>query len=205
VNLHEIGIKHGTDKATYHNFMYFYEKNIDRSQIKRFLEIGIFRGDSIKTWREWLPSEAVVEGWDINPFSPVPGCDLKIVNQLNEKQMLDNVTGTYDVILDDGGHTAKMMQTSMSVLFPYTRLYIIEDLHAPWCGPEYMDSGDINTLDMLENFNVDGWNSSYATEEQREYINQHAEVVDIFIRGDRDRPDSATAIIKNKDNNVQRN
>jgi hypothetical protein len=205
MNLHEIGIKHGTDKATFHNLMHFYEKHIDRESVKRFLEIGILYGDSIKTWREWLPSEAIVEGWDINPFSPVPGCDLKIVNQLNSRQMLDSITGTYDIILDDGGHTARMMQTSMSVLFPYTKLYIIEDLHAPWCGPGYMDSGDINTLDMLENFNIDGWNSSYATEEQREYINQHAEVVDIFIRGDRDKPDSATAIIKNKDKNVQGN
>jgi len=205
VNLHEIGLKHGTDKATYHNFMYFYEKHIDRSKVKRFLEIGILNGASIKTWREWFPDTTIVEGWDINVPPLVSNCDLRIVNQLDEKQMLDNITGTYDVILDDGGHTAKMMQTSMSVLFPYTQLYIIEDLHAPWCGSEYMDSGDINTLDILENFNIDGWNSSYATEEQREYINQHAEVVDIFIRGDRDKPDSATAIIKNKDKNVQGN
>jgi len=205
VNLHEIGMKHGTDKSTYHNFMHFYEKNINKESVKRFLEIGVFTSASIKAWREWLPKSTIVEGWDINPSPPVSGCDLRIVDQLNNKQMLDNVTGIYDVIIDDGGHTAKMMQSSMSVLFPYAKLYIIEDLHAPWCGPEYMEPGDINTLDMLENFNINGWDSPYATEEQREYINQYAEVVDIFIRGDREKPDSATAIIKNKDKNVQGN
>lgn len=198
MNLHEIGLKHGTDKSTYHNYMSFYEKNINKKEIERFLEIGIFRGDSIKTWREWFASETIVEGWDISPFPPVVGCDLRYVNQLNEKQMLENVTGTYDIILDDGGHTARMMQTSMSVLFPYTRTYIIEDLHAPWCGDGYMEPGDINTLDLLENFSINGWNSPYATEKQKEYINTNAEIVDIFIRGDRNKPDSATAIIKNR-------
>jgi hypothetical protein len=203
--LHELGMKHGTDKAIFHNYMHFYEKHIDPKTVKRFLEIGIFTGSSIKTWREWFPKGTVVEGWDINSSSPIDGCDLRVVDQLNKEQMLKNITGVYDVILDDGGHTARMIQTSMSVLFPHAKMYILEDLHAPWCGSGYMEPEDINTLDVIENFNVDGWNSPYATDEQREYINQYAEVVGVFVRGDRDKPDSAAAIIKNKDKNVQGN
>jgi hypothetical protein len=202
VSLHDIGLKHGTDKSIYHNFMYFYEKHIDPATVSRFLEIGIFNGASLRSWREWFPDTTIVEGWDINMPTPIPGCDLRIVDQLNVQQMLDNVTGTYDIILDDGGHTARMMQTSFATLFPLTHMYIIEDLHAPWCGPEYMEPGDINTLDLIENFAIDGWNSPYASDGQKEYINANAEVVNIFIRGDRSKPDSATAIIRNKGKNV---
>jgi len=198
MNLHEIGLKHGTDKSTYHEYMNFYEKHINKEEIERFLEIGILRAESIKTWREWFSSKTIVEGWDISPFPPVVGCDLRYVNQLNEKQMLENVTGTYDIILDDGGHTAKMMQTSISVLFPYTKTYIIEDLHAPWCGEGYVKPGDINTLDLLEKFSVDGWNSPYSTDEQKEYIDKNMEIVEIFVRGERSSPLSATAIMRNK-------
>ena len=202
MSLHEIGLKHGTDKAVYHGFMHFYEKHIDPAKVLRFLEIGVLNGASIKTWREWFSQDTLVEGWDINSPAPIPGCDLRVVDQLNVDQMLNNLTGTYDIILDDGGHTAQMMQLSFSTLFPFTKMYIIEDLHAPWCGPEYLGAGDINTLDLLENFPVDGWNSPHATKEQKDYINANAEIVDIFVRGERDRPDSATAIISNRSLNV---
>jgi hypothetical protein len=205
MKLHDIAIKYENlyigDKAGYHQYMDFYEKHLNPKNISRFLEIGIAYGASIRTWREWLPTTCIVEGWDINVSQPIENCDLRIVDQLNIESMLNNVTGIYDVILDDGGHTAQMMQTSFATLFSTTRLYIIEDLQAPWCGNHYMNVGDINTLDMLENFSKDGWTSQYCTEEQRNYINANAEIIDIFIRGNRNNPLSATCIIKNKLNN----
>ena len=204
MNLHDIALKNELlyigDKAKYHQYMNFYEKHLDPTNISRLLEIGIAYGASIRTWREWLPSDAIVEGWDINPVQPINGCDLRVVDQLNIQAMLDNVTGIYDVILDDGGHTAQMMQTSFATLFPYSRLYIIEDLQAPWCGEHYLGPNDINTLDMVENFNIDGWTSQYATKNEKNYINEYAQVIDIFIRGERSNPLSATCIIKNKAN-----
>ena len=204
MKLHDIALKHELahigDKATYHQYMHFYEKHLDPENISRFLEIGIAYGASIRTWREWLPEKVIVEGWDINPAQDIEGCDLRVVDQLDTQAMLDNITGTYDVILDDGGHTAEMMQTSFATLFPHTRLYIIEDLQAPWCGEHYLSPGDINTLDMLENFDIDGWTSRYATEDQKVYINENAQIVDIFIRGERNSPLSATCIIKNRAN-----
>lgn len=199
MNLHEIGLKHGTDKATYHGFLDFYEQHIDPLKVDRLLEIGIFHGASIRTWREWLPVTAIVEGWDINPHPPIDGCDLRVVDQLNVDAMLSNVTGVYDVIVDDGGHTARMMQTSFATLFPYARLYIIEDLHAPWCGGGYMEDGDIDTLNMVENLAVDGWTSRYCDSSQRDYINENAELVGLLVKTDGNIPTSATCVIKNKE------
>ena len=202
MNLHKIGLKHGTDKSTYHEYMDFYEKHFDRKNIKRFLEIGVQSGASLKAWREWLPKDSVAEGWDINPSTPIDGCDIRIVDQLDVDQMLNNITGEYDVILDDGGHTAQMMQVSFSTLFKFSKLYVIEDLHAPWCGEHFLAPNDINTLDLLEGFNINGWISPYSTDEQKEYIDKNMEIVEIFVRGERSSPLSATAIIRNRSKDV---
>lgn len=198
MRLQEIGTKHKTDKATYHKYLDFYEDNLKKESIKRFLEIGVWKSESLKTWREWFDNEVVIEGWDINPCPIVEGCDFKIVDQRNRKDMQKNITGLYDLILDDGAHTAETVQTSFSFLFPYTKIYIIEDLHAPWCGSEYLSPGDTNTINILDNFSIDGWNSKYALKEEKEYVTKNAEIVDIFYRGERNAPLSMSAIIRNK-------
>jgi hypothetical protein len=202
VSLHDIGMRHGTDKATYHNFLNFYEQHIDRDKVQRLLEIGIFQGASIRTWREWLPDSAIVEGWDINPHATIEGCDLRVVDQLDVAAMTENITGTYDVIVDDGGHTARMMQTSFATLFPHARLYIIEDLHAPWCGGQYLEPGDVNTLTMLEDFHINGWVSPYCSEQQRAYINANAEIEGLMITRKDNELSSATCVIRNKELHV---
>jgi hypothetical protein len=201
MKLQDIGLKYNTDKATYHNYLDFYEKHIDKDKVKRFLEIGIQNGNSIKTWREWFNSSTIIEGWDINESNPIKNCDLRIVDQTNREQMFNNITGLYDVILDDGGHTTEMIEKSFSLLFKYTKMYIIEDLHAPWCGKEFIIGNDKPTINLLDGINTNGWQSKYATDLEKSYINENAKIVDIFYRGSRDKPDSMSAIIVNKENN----
>jgi hypothetical protein len=198
MTLQEIGLKYYTDKATYHGYLDFYEKYIDKENIKRFLEIGIQAGYSIKTWREWFNNNTIVEGWDINQFKPIDNCDLRIVDQTDRNQMIKNITGLYDVILDDGGHTTEMMETSFSLLFKHTKIYIIEDLHAPWCGKEFTIGEDTPTINLIDKIKTHGWISKYATEEEKEYISTNAEVLEVYYKGDRSTPSSMTAIIANK-------
>ena len=197
MSLHEIGLKHGTDKSTYHMYMDFYEKCIPRAEIKSFLEIGVQGGYSLRAWREWFDPECRIEGWDINPPIHINGCTVKIVDQSNRAEIKRNSHDFYDLVIDDGGHTPMQMQTSFSVLFPKSRYYVIEDLHAPWCGPEFFPLGEQNTVDLIES--IPNWNSKYSTEEEREYINKNAEVVELFVRGTRDTPMSMTVFIKNRE------
>lgn len=198
IKLQDIGLKHKTDKATYHQYLDFYENALDKPSIKRFLEIGVWKSESLRTWREWFDKDVIVEGWDINPCPLVDGCDFRLVDQRDRNSMNKNITGLYDLILDDGAHTAETIQTSFSFLFPHTKIYIIEDLHAPWLSSEYLKPGDTNTINILDNFNKNGWTSKYALEEEKEYINKNAEIVDIFWRGERNNPLSMSAIIRNK-------
>lgn len=200
MRLQEIGLKYQTDKATYHKYLDFYEQHIKRESVKRFLEIGIYKGQSIKMWRDWLDAETIVEGWDINTSIPIDNCDLKIVDQTNKKQMRRNVSGMYDVILDDGAHTTETIQKSFSVLFKYCKMYIIEDLHAPFCDKNYIKAGDVDTINILNNIKKDGWSSRYSTKKETKYVNKNAEILDLFWRGDKDKPESMSVIIINKDN-----
>ena len=199
MNLHEIGLKHSTDKAYFHKYLDFYENHIDKNSVKRFLEIGIWEGCSIRMWRDWFNDETIVEGWDINPSPQIENTDLRIVDQTNKEMMLKNITGVYDLILDDGGHTAEMIQGSFSTLFPHSKMYILEDLHAPLVGDQFLSPGDISTIDILNDFNKNGWNSKYATEEEKKYIEANAEIVEIYYQRDENNNImSISAIVKNK-------
>ncbi|MFZ9242613.1 MAG: hypothetical protein ACO295_05320 [Sediminibacterium sp.] len=200
MNLKSLGYIHQTDKATYHEYLDFYESNLDKNNIWKFLEIGVQGGNSHAMWREWLMPGAQIEGWDIFPQVQVAGVDIRQVDQTNRDQMRANITGIYDVILDDGAHTVESIETSFGFLFPHTKIYIIEDLHAPWCGPDYMKENEVPTLEKLEKFLTNGWQSNYNIPQEQDYINKNLEILDIFVRGERTNPLSSTAILINKEN-----
>jgi Methyltransferase domain len=110
----------------------------------KMLEIGVFKGGSLKLWRKFLGDEAVIFGIDINPdcvaydggYASVrigsqddPGFLRGVVSEMNG----------IDVVLDDGSHVAAHQRTSFDVLFPLLSeggLYIIEDMHTAY-WPEF--------------------------------------------------------------------
>jgi hypothetical protein len=198
-SLQSIGVKHQTDKATYHMYLDFYEKYLHKNKINRFLEIGVQAGNSMKMWKEWLSPKCIVEGWDILKCEEIDGVDIRVVDQLNRSQVKQNTSGIYDVILDDGGHTKEMIESSFAYLFSTSKFYIMEDLHAPWTGSHYLKDSEIPTLDLVLNFNKDGWVSNYGNKKELEYINKNAQLLDVFIRGDKNSPLSAAAIFINKE------
>lgn len=199
--LHGLGLKYGTDKSTYHMYMDVYERHIKRDSVKSLLEIGVQGGFSLMAWREWLPEESLVHGWDISDTPQIEGCLVSKVNQGEKEQMKSAVKGQiYDVIIDDGGHTPELMETSFSFLFKYSKIYIIEDLHAWWLG--YKNEDDKPTIDLIENINTSGWLSKYCSAEEAKYIDKNAKVAEVFYRGSRENPTSMTAVIYNMENYV---
>jgi len=198
MTLQELGIKYNTDKATYHNYLNFYEQYLkpQKDTFKKILEIGIKDGASIRMWREWLNTETIIEGWDISNIPTIENTVLKNVNQIKRNEMLENITGIYDFILDDGLHSQESMETSFSCLFPFCKTYIIEDLHAPWCEKIY-EIGKF-TIDNIENLMYNKvWHSNFSTLPEKLYIETFASVENIFLRGTRENPLSISVIIKN--------
>ena len=108
----------------------------------RMLEIGVQSGGGARLWREWYGDALKYVGVDINSLSkrtesPGENMWVEIGSQSDERFMTSvcEEHGPFDVIIDDGGHTASLINASLNILFPNDScltprgLYIVEDLH----------------------------------------------------------------------------
>lgn len=147
--LHNLGMRHRTDKATYHHYCDFYEEHLPRD-VTRLLEIGVMDGASLRMWRDYYPGAAIV-GIDILPRKPVRGC---VVMQGDATRGMDavraEVYGPFDVIVDDGSHMTLDQQVSLGLLWGGVNpggCYVVEDLHTSFM-PNYVNSA-YNTVEVL--------------------------------------------------------
>lgn len=106
----------------------------------RFLEIGVYRGGSLKMWREFFGPDAVIFGIDIDPAcAQYNGRHAQVrIGSQDDPAFLRSVVaemGGVDVVLDDGSHVASHQRASFDALFPLLEqdgLYAIEDLHTAY-------------------------------------------------------------------------
>lgn len=126
----------------WHHYFSVYERYFApwRNRPLRFLEIGVFRGGSLRMWRNYFGPQATIFGIDIDPacaeFDGRHG-QVRIGSQ-DDPEFLARVVdemGGVDVILDDGSHHMDHIAASMKALFPRLSeggLYMIEDLHTAY-------------------------------------------------------------------------
>lgn len=134
MTLHDLAVKHGSDKAQ-HNYLQFYETMI-RTTPKKLLEIGVLKGASIKMWREYFP-ETEVHGLDLFIENPIPDIEGVVWHKGNQCdwQLLDALRHEdFDVIIDDGSHNSRDQLITFFGLFN-GKQYYIEDLHC--CRQEF--------------------------------------------------------------------
>jgi hypothetical protein len=148
VPLTGIAEKYDTDKKI-HGYIPFYELYLSRYRFRsgRFLEIGVYQGESLKLWKDALP-QYVVEGVDIQEK---PDVAAKVyVGDQADRGFLARLP-EYDIIIDDGGHRSKEQIISLVSKIQSTCLYVIEDLHTsyPELYPNYHAPGEITCLDYL--------------------------------------------------------
>lgn len=128
MTLHELAIKHGSDKAE-HGYCDFYEMRLPKEP-KKILEIGVFKGASMRMWKEFFPN-AEIHGLDLFLENPIPDntcafyhqghqCDWKLLEQLRKEN--------FDVIIDDGSHASRDQLMTFFGLFN-GKQYYIEDTH----------------------------------------------------------------------------
>lgn len=159
--LTEIGKDHNTDKATYHNFTEFYDTYFSslRNESFKILEIGIFKGESLKMWKEYFPNSEIY-GLDINNLKHleedrifIEQADQTDINRMNN--VFSNVK--FDIIIDDGGHSMYQQQlTLISMLHRLKRggYFIVEDLHTSLEYHHFYnnDPSKRTALELIENF-----------------------------------------------------
>lgn len=122
-----------------------------RDQPMKILEIGVFKGASLKVWKSYFRHpESTVVGIDIDPNcakfdAPAERIHVRIGSQTDFEFLRQVVAefGPFDVIIDDGSHVSGHILTSFNFLFlrglKDPGLYFVEDLHAMY-WPSYRDT-----------------------------------------------------------------
>lgn len=131
----EVAHRHRTDKSSIgHGYMDHYERILGDQPIHDVLEIGVDRGNSLRTWCELFPSARVV-GVDINPTCADVETDATVViaDATDAGQVTEALLpfAPWDLIIDDGSHQLADVQASVELLLPYVRVggrYVIEDI-----------------------------------------------------------------------------
>jgi hypothetical protein len=205
MQLHELGIKYGTDKATFHNFCNIYEEKFKHLKDEKieFLEIGIDNGFSLKMWADYF-TNGMIYGADIFEKRFLDSEKIKTfqVNQANATE-LGFLPRNLDIIVDDGGHTMLQQQLSFRVLFcnnlKSNGFYVIEDLHTStesyYNG--YGSNEKNNTLKLLNDLKCAEFhddNEYNLTRFQFWNLFDNIEYINIYENS----PHSITSIIKKK-------
>ena len=161
-SLNEVGLKYGTDKSSrFHDYLSFYEAYFQpvRETALKILEIGVFNGQSLKTWEEYFPNATIV-GVDI-----VQGAKrfaggriaIEIADQSNVQELTEIALthGPFDIVIEDGSHFWEHQITTLKTIFPfveYDGLYIVEDLQTNYGSyiPAYKGIASASCMDFLK-------------------------------------------------------
>jgi len=103
----------------------------------KVMEIGVWRGGSLKMWKDYFGENAEIIGIDINPNCKVFEEDrirIYIGDQSNVNFLQDVIKqeGEFDIIIDDGGHFMHQQIISFKELYWSIKnggVYLCEDLH----------------------------------------------------------------------------
>ena len=143
LSLHQIGLKHKTNKATFHKYCDFYEKELSNISPKRILEIGIGTpntvgsyGSSLKMWSEFFPNSIVV-GCDIDRIAVNKKYGKNIITRFVDSSQIKSIkkcvnNEMYDIIIDDGSHLQSHQHNSLEALWDNLSkggVFIMEDIH----------------------------------------------------------------------------
>ncbi len=124
----------------WHHYFEIYERYFRpwRNKEFTFVEIGVWRGGSLKMWREYFGPKARIIGIDINPEAKKfagNGIEIHIGDQASSEFWTDFLAkvGKVDIVLDDGGHTSNQQIQSFLSLYDSLStpgVYFVEDTHS---------------------------------------------------------------------------
>lgn len=166
------------DLHKWHHYFEIYDQWFSgyRSQTGlRVLEIGVYRGGSLKMWREYFHPETTIVGLDIDSDCKVyENPDAKIFVEIGDQadaSFLKRVTdkfGPFDIIIDDGGHTTAQQTISFNFLYAHGLndggVYLVEDLHSNY-WPQFQDA-ELSFVDFVK---------PLADRLHEPYLNSHTE------------------------------
>ena len=132
----ELALKYGTDKCgPRHQYTSVYYYLLRNKKVARVLEVGIYRGASLRMWRDFFPN-AEIFGFDFDPQTMFKEdritcsyCDQLSVSSMYQAAV--SAGGNFDLIIEDGSHAPADQVRSAEVLLPFLApggIYVVEDL-----------------------------------------------------------------------------
>jgi SAM-dependent methyltransferase len=119
-----------------------YERHFSafRGRPIRMLEFGVFHGGSLQMWQHYFGPQAQIIGVDIDPRCArlaEPGMPIEIGDQEDRAflKTLRDKYGSFDIILDDGGHSMRQQITTFEEMYQSIKpggLYVVEDTHTSY-------------------------------------------------------------------------
>ena len=144
----------------------------------RMLEIGISQGGSLDMWRMYFGPAAHLVGVDIDARCKgyEGGKTFVRIGSQEDRAFLRSLATeftTFDVILDDGGHTMPQQIATFEELYPIVRpggVYLTEDVHtsyhAPFGGgyqkPDTFIEFAKQKVDELNGYHIDSQRTQFA-------------------------------------------
>jgi hypothetical protein len=139
-SLDEIFIRNGTDKGSNgHNYSLFYEKHLPEKVIS-FLEVGVWKGAGIKSFKEWYNDEGYFCGLE----RYIQGHELATPGEMNDLgigyfdvdhdslNQLESIKEKFTVISEDGSHHWNSQINIFKRFFIHNLypggLYVVEDV-----------------------------------------------------------------------------
>jgi len=159
MTLDELAIKHSTDKSSeFHGYTKIYERLFEKFKNLpiTLLEIGVWKGASLKMWDSFFPKAKII-GLDNENHLRDNEYDVYIGDQKDPK-IRDNIikdTGDLDIVIDDGGHKHSEQIASFELFFPHLKsggLYVIEDVGTSyWRRKKWWGGSRTSTIEYLKN------------------------------------------------------
>lgn len=176
-----------TNVHKWHHYFDIYAKHFEpyRDRPIRMLEIGVFRGGSLRMWKEFFHPDSTIVGIDIDPSCQAHEiADRNVFVRIGsqaEPAFLDAVNGEFgpfDIILDDGSHKTHHQLVSFGALFRDALkdggCYMVEDVHTNY-WVKHVDSPE-TFIDVSKQM-VDMLHEPYFDRKETHFRHGHADAV----------------------------
>lgn len=183
----DLGRASKSDKIFHHGYHRFYPLFLERLREKKIsmLEIGVYKGESIKLWSKYF-SKAKIYGldnkvgykFDKGEVFKGDQSDTNVLNTITKK-----IGNKVNFIIDDGSHKPEHQIVTFNYLFPnllkQEGIYIIEDIETSYwkngvchgypikCGYKHHN----NVVEVFKNV-IDTLNSEFINKSAIEYPKQ---------------------------------
>ncbi len=176
-----------TNVHKWHHYFDIYSKYFERYRDRpiTMLEIGVFRGGSLRMWKEYFHPDSTIVGIDIDTSCQAheiadQNVFVRIGSQADPTFLasVNGEFGPFDIILDDGSHKTHHQIISFGALFRDALkdggCYMVEDVHTNY-WIKHVDSPE--TFIDLSKQMVDMLHEPYFDRKETEFRHQHPDAL----------------------------